>query len=371
MIWHAQHGAERSLVAGLHPLTVTEHLRDPSTGATVASRTFQHMPIFGGMCADSPATIKVSGHLPHMSFLGCGSCTLRGTNEEASGQVVGMHFLGYHQPTKCGLRLEGVAEQQAKCGDANIFIPHEQQVARAQAVEAGEWPALLAGCYGMSPIVQALPYASYDTMCFVPLAHAGLLGTMKDFWGLVLPRAFRRGQARPAYCLPPSSRAVMKARAAHVIPTCDFSRPYTDVVEKRGHWVMENWKSWAEVWSPYILQPYRPVCLCLPMTSLLNVWFVVVYNAKHPGICCVNCSGSMYMVRWISELVSNYPVALYGALNVCLSQWCCMYCPIVYAICSHNVCKAHASTLFSTPDWQWNDCTVGWAAAWGHAVHFP
>ncbi len=42
------------------------------------------------------------------------------------------------------------------------------------------------------------------------------------------------------YCIKKEARNVMIARAAMIHSTIDFGRPYSDVVQKRGCWVMEE-----------------------------------------------------------------------------------------------------------------------------------
>ena len=39
--------------------------------------------------------------------------------------------------------------------------------------------------------------------------------------------------------------------------TIDFGRPYSDVVHKRGYWVMEELLHSVETWSVVIFQPYK------------------------------------------------------------------------------------------------------------------
>jgi hypothetical protein len=53
--------------------------------------------------------------------------------------------------------------------------------------------------------------------------------------------------------------------------TIDFGRPYQDIVDARGHWVMEQWLHWSETWSVIILQPYNgnPV---LHQPAILEMW---------------------------------------------------------------------------------------------------
>lgn len=75
----------------------------------------------------------------------------------------------------------------------------------------------------------------------------------------------------PDYCIQVPARKVMTQRAAMLHSTIDFGRPYQDIVDARGHWVMEQWLHWSETWSVIILQPYNgsPV---LHQPAILEMW---------------------------------------------------------------------------------------------------
>ena len=49
----------------------------------------------------------------------------------------------------------------------------------------------------------------------------------------------------------------MSQRAAMLHSTIDFDCPYEDIVEKKNHWVMEQWLHWAETFSVVVLQDYK------------------------------------------------------------------------------------------------------------------
>ena len=53
--------------------------------------------------------------------------------------------------------------------------------------------------------------------------------------------------------------------------TIDFGRPYDDIVDARGYWVMEQWLHWTETWSVIILQPYNGI-LVLHHPDILTMW---------------------------------------------------------------------------------------------------
>ena len=59
------------------------------------------------------------------------------------------------------------------------------------------------------------------------------------------------------FCISREARHVMSHRAETIHSTLDFSRPYRDIVNRRGRWVMEEWKHWTETWSVFIVQPYK------------------------------------------------------------------------------------------------------------------
>jgi hypothetical protein len=130
------------LHAGRVVLKVREVTRD-GDGALKA-RDFVHQPILGSMCADGPATAKVSKHLTAGAFLGCGSCGLRGVNDipvkDDDGNEVGsnkgvMHYLGYDKPTPCGLLVPNAPTVQRLCGDPDIRFNHRSQVLCASMLD--------------------------------------------------------------------------------------------------------------------------------------------------------------------------------------------------------------------------------------------
>jgi hypothetical protein len=146
----------------------------------------------------------------------------------------------------------------------------DAQVQRARNVELKEWDSGLAGCNGMSLLVKYLPYTHYTNVHVVPVGHAILLGVLKDFWTLLLCKR-TSGKSLPRYALPMKHRKVMENRRAGIVLNCDFGRPYRCAVKNRGNWVMEDWLNWLDVYSVYVLQPFKQVsvsrllvcCACL------------------------------------------------------------------------------------------------------------
>jgi hypothetical protein len=221
-------------------------------------RVVTHQPVLSGWFADAPARAKTSKHLGHSAKLGVPCCTLQGTNKDGDGNACGMHFLGYTEEVDCGLLVHGAKTTSNMVGDPSIRLSHAHQEARAKKVEAGEWDPMEAGCHGMSPIVKTLGYTDYNNVFVCCIAHAGLLGAVKDFWKLLLSPG-KRGVQAPWYSIPNDKRRLMAERAAHITATVDQHRPYRCVVKSRGNWVMEDWLNWCELWSIYILMPEEGV----------------------------------------------------------------------------------------------------------------
>jgi hypothetical protein len=97
----------------------------------------------------------------------------------------------------------------------------------------------------------------------VPVAHAGLLGVVKDFWCHVLKAGSKKKKRTKQqqlqqewYVISAEARKVLQARAVNLVATCDFGRSYTDIVSVKGNWTMEDWLHWTESWSVCMLRPY-------------------------------------------------------------------------------------------------------------------
>jgi hypothetical protein len=175
-----------------------------------------------------------------------------------------MYFLGYTQDTSYGAfaprelqyyGAHGFARAAAKCGDAVVALSHNQQCDRARAVDAQQALPNDVGSHGMSPFVRELDYVEYNNLFVVPIAHAGLLGVVKDFWYHVLKVSGKSASAE-WFSISTEARRVMASREAALVATCDFGRKYTDIIAKKGNWVMEDWLHWAECWSVLVLSPY-------------------------------------------------------------------------------------------------------------------
>jgi hypothetical protein len=203
------------------------------------------------------------------------------------------------------------------------------QMFRAQKVESGEWEARPAGCHGLSLLVKHLPYVDYNRVHKVPVAHALLLGVVKDFWKLLLSPT-PKGQAKPHYVLPPQSKKHMAARANSVIMTCDFGRPYRCVVLQRGNWVMENWIAWIEVHSVFITQDFQKVRIhpCLIYTYALHIVYTYHIRAARVAhrhyICTSLCIFDIYIIHTINTGATHYTYRLHVTCTL-YNILCCPY----------------------------------------------
>lgn len=210
-------------------LTVTEYTLDAANRVQEGT-TFQHTILLSGVFGDSPAIKKLAHWLSHAGYLGCGYCLLRGTVPDGGS---GMYFVGYTGETSYGafkpdeVKHYGAHSELAKgtgrCGDFQVALSHKQQVDRAKAVDQGKALSNNVGSHGMSPFVKGLGYVDYNNLFVVPIAHAGLLGVVKDFWCHVLKVA-GKGASAEWFSISSEARRVMASREAALVATCDFGR---------------------------------------------------------------------------------------------------------------------------------------------------
>ena len=88
----------------------------------------------------------------------------------------------------------------------------------------GEWKPAEAGCHGVSPLIELLPYADYNNLFLVPICHALLYGSVRTFLNLVIPG---KAPAQPQwYHVSSANRQLLKQRSGEVHVTTDFGRPF-------------------------------------------------------------------------------------------------------------------------------------------------
>lgn len=244
-------------------LNVKEHILEPDN-KTISKTPLAHRILLGGVFGDSPGIKKLAHWLSHAAYLGCGYCFVRGQ------KAGGMYFKGYLEPTSYGWFAVGefgrdgaqhMGTLKAFCGDPDTHVDDAGQRARANKVEGttqdgGEPrdPSDM-GCNGWSPFVKQLKYTDYNNLFVVPIAHAGLCGVVKDFWGMVLGTP-KKGERAPWYLMPAWARRVVADREKECVATLDFGRRYSDITTKKGNWVMEDWLHWTEAWSVVLLRPH-------------------------------------------------------------------------------------------------------------------
>ena len=78
--------------------------------------------------------------------------------------------------------------QMAVCGDPAIAVSHNNQIARAQVVDEDKRLASDYGCKGTNSFMAALPYMHANNLFRLPMCHAGLLGAVKHFLRVLLPK---------------------------------------------------------------------------------------------------------------------------------------------------------------------------------------
>lgn len=219
---------------------------DVSTGAQ-----FRHHPHLGLLAADTPARNKLGLFLGVNAYIPCPLCFFQGCHYPAVGK--GMYYAGYNLPSSQGLEMEPTS---IMASDA-MRRDHDTSLDMAHAVEAGDIDPSQAGCNGLSPLVEFIPQFDYVNGFQIPVAHALIHGVVKSFWQACL-RKMKRGQPWPEFVISHEGRRLMTLRAALLIVTHEFGRPYRDIVTKMGNYVMEDWIHWLETYSLFIARGVLP-----------------------------------------------------------------------------------------------------------------
>ena len=187
-----------------------------------------------------------------------------------------------HETVLVGLAAQPSQLVQRKCGEADIQYSDLQQQHRGILAE-NRPPGLdlkQLGCHGRSLLSTELPYTSRNNLHVIPLAHALCYGVMKDFLKY-LCGSQKSGKAPGSQgILSSAAKKVMRQRAADIVPTLDFNRPYRDVLQSRGEWVMEEYLHFIETWAVHILAPYKSsgryyqvhLFLYMPVGVLCTAW---------------------------------------------------------------------------------------------------
>lgn len=234
---------------------------------------FKHRILVSGIAADTPAQRKLSRWLAHNAYRGCGWCWLHSQRSPDNVQFWG----GYAAPAPAGEYVPGQQPTALKYAGDTCVTEEEQrrrarevQAASSSGAAAAERAAQRLGCHGPSPLVEGLPYGSYDMFC-LPVAHALLLGLVKDILSLMFSSG-KRGEQRPWWRLPAESRTIIIARARCVTCPDDFQRSYSCVCTARGHWVMEDYFHFVESFSPFIFSKDSRYGEVLTDQRLRDLW---------------------------------------------------------------------------------------------------
>ena len=218
-----------------------------------------HRIFLSGVTADTPANQKLSRFLSHAARLACPYCWLLG-NPGPNGH--GMYFPGYSAPTDIGCpnhlknahpTIFGQVPTTGYCGDSDIKIDSLGNLTRTLVVDdkskqASSKSAIdkLKSEYGVHELSEIFKYlgdyVDINDVWQVPLCHAALLGIVKLF----LKSMIDYTGPTPPYAFSKSTIKLIKSRAAHVILTDDFNRPYRDIVDRMGNYVMEDWLHFME-----------------------------------------------------------------------------------------------------------------------------
>lgn len=211
--------------------------------------------LLSGVAADTPANRKLSLWLSHNAYRGCGWCWLQSVREQGDSAN---WWRGYLRRAPAG---DYYGADRPSTAPPPFFsyagasqLSDADQRSRAARVPTGGVDPRCVGAHGPSPLVHGIAYLTHDVF-LLPVMHACLLGLVKDFLALIFSTG-KRGEARPWYRIPTWGRAVMVARAQHLRLTDDFGRPYLDVVNCRGSWVIENYLHFLETFSIYIFSPH-------------------------------------------------------------------------------------------------------------------
>lgn len=110
-----------------------------------------------------------------------GFCKGEAHNVDATGQPYDDGVPCTVQQAALGLPLEDAAK--GYCGER--VLNSASMLWLAQQVERGRIDKTVAGTTGLSPFARWLPHISYVDFFPLPVAHAFLLGLVRDFWEYV------------------------------------------------------------------------------------------------------------------------------------------------------------------------------------------
>ncbi len=286
------------------------------------TRPFNTRLLLLGVNADTPANRKINLHVGHSALQACYHCWQLGQS------VPPVCFPGYIDPapTGCPVALRsaypelfgGVPSRGRGCKRSRsrvrlptllsvsfaprhlservlnacfIILAAEQQRARvdtfmqlmaaASNVTAKKAIVKSFGLHGESAFMTHLGHY-LDPLCYqiIPVCHGTLYGVLKQFFSVTLQKINGRPEdSLPSWIFKSAQREILQHRVKMLILSNDFSRPYRDVVSKRGYWVMEDYLNFLEI-SVFVLSDYRGESVW-PCTQLREAWMFLRAALSH------------------------------------------------------------------------------------------
>jgi hypothetical protein len=224
--------------------------------------------ILTGILADTPARNKMTLWNGPNSYLPCGWCKFEGTPQARvsgkKGQTI--YYFGYKEPVELpnvGSELlwgkKKKRKNLCKVGDKLLRISDSTQAHRGKEVDADpkKNTPRSNGCKGSSFVINQIPYASYNNLWVVPVAHCILYGVVSDFCKYLFCDS---PDSKDPYVVQPAERKLISARENHVRLPTDAGRPYRDIVKNVNNFKIEEWLHFVETFSAYIfLEMLNPV----------------------------------------------------------------------------------------------------------------
>jgi hypothetical protein len=280
-------------------MLATEHTRRAADGA-IQQRSFKHRIFLSGVAADTLACRKLSYCQACQGTLGCQHCWLKSVAVPGGGRA-----FKYATASDVGVP----EELRGKDGFVDIpttayagnhdrcKVTHEQHCQRAEWAEVELATATTkaartrvvktAGCHGLSPFMRHLGhYLDYNNVWVVPFAHAALLGVTKRYFTLLFEKIGKRSDNDlPKYVMRPAARKKVKARGDALSITNDFNRPYKDIVDRRGSYVMEDWLNFVDSFSLYVLGAGADADDIWPCDEMRQAWWelrgAIIHYTRH------------------------------------------------------------------------------------------
>lgn len=110
-------------------------------------------------------------------------------------------------------------------------------------------------------MIEKLPYADYNNIWIVPVAHTLLFGVVASFVNHILRPVSSNDDAmhgkavRVEPPVPTAMRNVIEQRGRDLFVPSEFGRKYKNVLQYRGSYTMEDWLHFTLAFAPYLFGP--------------------------------------------------------------------------------------------------------------------